>query len=257
MFLSGPPTLSNGAQQASVAGWLVESREVVDSTQDLARAKEPWCAVIAMEQLRGRGQAGRTFVSNPGGLYLSAVVPFDGGASRWKGLALAVGWALRETLRRAGFQRIRLRWPNDLMIGSSKVGGILLEQASPTTMIVGIGINLTNRPWLEAPELKGISGRLVDFKSEVPPRCRFVELILRAIRAAHVLVNRQGFARLVPAINRSWGRTRRLICLDLAVGSEEGTFSGVDAEGCLKLVKLDGTTSRWSHVHVNRLRELE
>ena len=256
MLLSGPSALSNGAQQASICGWLIETHEIVDSTQDLARVKSPWSAVVARQQLRGRGQAGRTFVSNRGGLYLSAVVPFDGAASRWKGLALVVGWALRESLRRAGFQRIRLRWPNDLMIGSSKVGGILLEQGSPTTMIVGVGINLANRPWLEAPELEGVSGRLADFKGDALSRRRFVELVLRAIRAAHTLVRRQGFARLVPAINRSWGRTRR-ICLDLAAGSEHGTFSGVDADGCLKLIKLDGTTSRWSHAHVNRLRELE
>jgi len=257
MFHPGPPTPRSCAPQPSVAGWLVESRDAVDSTQDLARSKDPWYAITATQQKKGRGQAQRAFVSDQGGLYLSAVIPFDGVASRWKGLALAVGWALRETLRRAGYQRIRLRWPNDLMIDSLKVGGILLEQGSPTTMIVGIGINLTNRPWLEAPELKGIAGRLADFQSEVPHYGRMVELILRAIRTAHVLIRRQGFARLVPAINRSWGRTGRLICLDLEGGSEKGTFSGVDPEGNLRLTRIDGTVSRWSHVRVNRLRELE
>jgi len=257
MSVPGVPAPSNGARRTSVAGWMVDLLEIVDSTQDLARVKEPWCAVTATQQLCGRGQAGRTFVSSPGGLYLSAVIPFDGATSRWKGLALAVGWALRETLRRAGFQRIRLRWPNDLMIDSSKVGGILLEQGSPTTMIVGIGINLTNRPWLEAPELTGIAGRLADYRRKIPPNCRLVELILRAIRAAHFLVSRQGFARLIPAINRSWGRTRRLICLDLPDGSLKGIFSGVDSDGCLQLTQLDGTMSRWPHVRVNRMRELE
>jgi len=56
-------------------------------------------------------------------------------------LSLAVGVAAAE----ACDQGVRLKWPNDLLLGGRKVGGILVE-ASPAKAVCGIGINLTWAP---------------------------------------------------------------------------------------------------------------
>src|SRR5207245_6091756 len=56
-------------------------------------------------------------------------------------LSLAAGVAAAEACGRG----VRLKWPNDLLLDGSKVGGILVE-ASPAKAVCGIGINLTWAP---------------------------------------------------------------------------------------------------------------
>ena len=56
-------------------GWQFFSYDTVASTNDLARELPPWSAVRAQKQTAGRGRFGRQFVSEPGGLWLSATLP--------------------------------------------------------------------------------------------------------------------------------------------------------------------------------------
>ena len=255
--LPGPPAPER------LAGWAVEDGGVVGSTQDLARERPPWTAVVARAQTGGRGQRGRAFVSAPGGLYVSAVLPYAGGALRTRGFALGIGWALRETLRRAGASGLRLRWPNDLMVGRRKVGGILVEQAGPATLLVGVGLNVVNRPGRDDPALTDSAGRLRDAfaRGHLPSRDRLLELVLRAVRVAHAEFGRRELRGFVGLLNRCWGRSRR-VQLDLAgspgeAGGAEGWFAGIEPDGG---VRLDDGTGRSRIVpphRIDRLRELD
>ena len=248
------PTLSR------TASWHVEHHDVVTSTQALARGRPAWSAVVAREQSAGRGQAGRSFVSGPGGLYVTGIVPYSGVALESRGFALAVGWAVRESLRRSGVRRLRLRWPNDLMVGSLKVGGILVEQGGPDTLLVGVGLNVSNQPWLADRSLAGIAGRLVDAAPPgiLPPSDRLADLVLRAIRIAHHAFVRRRLAGFVPILNRCWGRPRE-VEIEPAMGvhlvARHGRFHGIDREGC---IMIETRTGAWRHIpahHVGRLRE--
>jgi BirA family biotin operon repressor/biotin-[acetyl-CoA-carboxylase] ligase len=235
--------------------WTVRSQPTVPSTQALARGCPAWTAIVARAQTAGCGQAARSFVSDEGGLYLTAVLPFSGDASGTRGFALAVGWAVRETLRRVGVRRLRLRWPNDLMVGPRKVGGILVEQDGRDTLLVGLGLNVTNRPWLVDPALGAVAGRLADAVEGgvLPERERLVELILRAIRVARRLA---GFA---PVLNRCWGRPRG-VELDPVTGvvlpASAGRFHGIDEDGRVLLwTGAAGLTAIPAH-QIGRLREV-
>lgn len=245
-----------------IAGWTVERLQSTPSTQTLACARPAWHAVTAEWQTAGRGQRDRRFTSDPGGLYLSAIVPYAGNALAARGFALAVGWAVRETLRRAGVAHLRLRWPNDLMIGSRKAGGILVEQAGRNTLCIGIGLNVQNRPWLDDPELKPIATRLAD---HVLPGCalpsheRLLELLLRAITMAYRTFERRKLAGFVPVLNRCWGAPRQ-VTLEFAPGATsvdgEGRFAGIDAEGRLFLRTSTGRLACVPEHHIQRLREV-
>ena len=119
----------------------------VPSTQDLAREKLESLpvAVIASSQSEGRGRSG----------------------SRWdnadRALAVSVAWSGDDQDRRpfslmAGVAAVRalkggsvLKWPNDVMKGESKVGGILVER-SGSVVVAGLGLNLF---WAEPPEGAG------------------------------------------------------------------------------------------------------
>lgn len=104
-------------------------------------------AVLARRQRFGRGQQGRSWSSPPGGIWLSAAVPWPSQpASAALGLAVAVGLALQlETLG----LRPQLKWPNDLLVGGRKLAGLLPRLRHRGGLVrwaqVGIGLNGCNR----------------------------------------------------------------------------------------------------------------
>jgi BirA family transcriptional regulator, biotin operon repressor / biotin---[acetyl-CoA-carboxylase] ligase len=105
-------------------------------------------AVVARRQRFGVGQQGRLWHAPAGGLWLSAAFPWarqlPGSASL--GLAVAVGLALQ--LEALGLS-VRLKWPNDLLIGERKLAGLLprlrLRGSAIRWAQVGVGLNGCNR----------------------------------------------------------------------------------------------------------------
>jgi len=99
----------------------------------------------ADQQSKGRGRRGRSWSSPPGGLYLSILMCTDSNPEKWNLLPLmtAVAVARSLTLLAPGLP-VLLKWPNDLLIGGRKAGGILLEsKVGPSSKFVaGIGINV-------------------------------------------------------------------------------------------------------------------
>lgn len=257
-------TRSQGAlldAETRVPGWSVQFHDRVESTQQLARGRPAWSAVVAREQTAGRGQADRTFTSDPGGLYLTAVLPYAGDPLASRGFALAVGWAVREALLEFEVGDLRLRWPNDLMVGDRKVGGILVEQDGPGTLLVGLGLNVTNHPWLAAPELAAIAGRLADTTpfGRLPEAAVLASSLLVAIRAAHDVFATRRLAGFTAIANKCWG-TPRQVELEPAAGIHlpvsTGRFVGIDGEGQLLLEGGAPERVRIPPHHVARLREL-
>ena len=241
--------------------WTISRHLSVRSTQTLARDLPAWSAVWADEQTAGRGQAERSFVSDAGGVYLTAVIPYDGDALAARGFALAVGWALCVALRRAGVTEVRLRWPNDLMVGLAKVGGILVEQGGPRTVLVGVGLNVSNRPWLSDPALHGVAGRLVDHTRTcvLPESGALVESLLRAIWLAHRMFGRRRLVGLVPLLERCWGEPRAVVIEPaggIALAVCGGFFGGIDEHGAVRLRSAHGDEARVPAHHIHRLREV-
>lgn len=240
--------------------WQVRPLARVTSTQAEARDLPAWSAVWADEQTAGRGQAERGFVSDPGGIYLTAVLPFDGDALRARGFALAVGRAVWGVLQTVGLRQVRLRWPNDLMAGAVKVGGILIEQGGPHTLLVGLGLNLLNEPWRLDPALHGVAGRLADCGVPLPERRALVSTLLDAIRHAHGEFLHLRLAGLAPRLEPCWAG-RRMVRLEPAAGvrlvTERGRFCGIDADGALRLLTDGDDEVLIPAHHVGRLIETE
>ena len=122
--------------------------------------------VIARQQRAGRGQWGRTWLSPPGGLYLSVVLEPDVPVLEANWLTLASAWGVVTSLENLGIP-IAIKWPNDLVYQGLKVGGILTETRIATSStsasepepliqkaVIGIGINWLNPPYSEAMSLK-------------------------------------------------------------------------------------------------------
>lgn len=117
-----------------------------------ARAGAPHGSVyFADEQTAGRGRGNHAWHSHAGeGLYVSTVVRLPIPMARLPLLPLAAGLAAAEAIRSVSGLTVDLRWPNDLLIGPRKAGGILAEAGSsskglPHAVVVGIGINVHQR----------------------------------------------------------------------------------------------------------------
>lgn len=130
---------------------------VTESTNDLAlRAAQQGArrgVWIADEQTAGRGRGGHGWHSAPGdGLYVSVLITPELPLEQALWLSLATGLAAQQAILQTTGLHVDLRWPNDLLLGGRKVGGILVESsvaraaAGKATMlryaVLGIGINV-------------------------------------------------------------------------------------------------------------------
>ncbi|MFH1156339.1 MAG: biotin--[acetyl-CoA-carboxylase] ligase [Pseudomonadota bacterium] len=99
--------------------------------------------VLAKSQTRGRGQFGREWVSGTGNLFVTVRLP-DAARTLGGFLSLAVALGVVRVIESLKVQA-SIKWPNDIMAGHAKVGGILIEQRAEITM-AGIGLNICEAP---------------------------------------------------------------------------------------------------------------
>ena len=203
----------------------------------------PGTVVVARRQTRGRGRQGRRWL-DAGGLNLSVVVPghraaFDRGFSVWLGLQTVL------TLREDFSIDARLKWPNDITVGTRKLGGILLETAGrgdEAVIVAGLGLNIEARADQLPVPLHGsaTSVRMVTGAAVRPGDV--AGRVLARVEAALDDFGRAGWGPFRPA----------LACLDCLLGQRvrvavgesvhAGRAVGLDDRGRLVLAADDGTT---------------
>lgn len=108
--------------------------------------------ILADAQTAGRGRRGREWFSPVGsGIYVSVVLRPRGESPQFphwiaSRLTVTAGVALAEGVRTSTGLPVELKWPNDLVVGRRKLGGILTEMsttgAEHPAVVVGIGINV-------------------------------------------------------------------------------------------------------------------
>ena len=136
---------------------------VVDSTSAeaqrmiIAKHRAPF-AVMATMQTAGRGRRGRVWSSIPGNLMMTVVLPPELWAIKPELEATPLKSAIltaRFIQERFGV-RVTLKWPNDLLFGGRKLGGILCECSSTGAkfgdLLIGIGLNIAAAPHLAAAD---------------------------------------------------------------------------------------------------------
>jgi BirA family biotin operon repressor/biotin-[acetyl-CoA-carboxylase] ligase len=248
-----------------IGGWRLQEFAEVASTNTVAASLPVWSAVRADTQTAGRGRFDRPWVSDFGGLWLSAVVPCDPIHKAACKLPLLAGLAVADTISELATQyrlpttkRPRLRWPNDVMIGPRKLAGVLVDQFTPEEAVVGIGLNVTNDPVARAASLAGTVATLRGLlhPSAPPGLTELAALVLAHLRAVLDLDAEQGMEPLTLRINALWGEPRPVL-LDLDGREAFGEFLGVDTEGRLQLRLPDGETQFYEPYQVRHLTELK
>jgi BirA family biotin operon repressor/biotin-[acetyl-CoA-carboxylase] ligase len=230
----------------------IESHWRLDSTSsELARraADLPDLSfVFADWQDAGRGRRGRQWCSPPAtNLQFSCLKRFAGGYAALSGLSLAVGVAAARALEDRGVRGVCLKWPNDLVHGDAKLGGILVvlagEFMGPCRAIIGIGINLhlpeSTRRMLDRPctDLARLCGGAAPSRSELA-----AALVARLTAALDGFAD-TGFGPFGAAWAERDALAGRPVRVDDTRGEIRGIAEGVDARGALQVRTPEGLRS--------------
>jgi BirA family biotin operon repressor/biotin-[acetyl-CoA-carboxylase] ligase len=223
--------------------------------QEAAQAGAPHGSVwVADEQTAGRGRSNHTWHSTAGdGLYVSVLLRPQMALVDALWMSLATGLAVQASIATVTRLTPDIRWPNDILIGGRKCGGILVETSAiasqsdtPTMLryaVVGVGINVNHQSFpreLEAlaTSLRLESGKywareqiLTEFLKALEKEIALLEAELRGTSSDAGLVERF-------EASSSWVRGKR-VSVDEA-GGYTGVTDGLDARGFLRVTGDDG-----------------
>lgn len=235
----------------------LEIHDCIESTSERLHAlpapeAERFAAVLAEYQTGGRGRRGRRWLSPFGsGLCLSVNWWLERVPATLSALSLAVGVGVCRALNADVPRPVGLKWPNDVMAGAGKLGGLLVdvqgETDGPIAVVVGIGLNIdvsaetasrvSGTGGLPPVGLRGLT------PGTEPSRNRLAAQIINAMHGVLAEFGRNGFGAFVA----EWRRYDRLDGRPVTVrtGQQEraGIARGIADDGAL-LVEADGKMER-------------
>jgi BirA family transcriptional regulator, biotin operon repressor / biotin---[acetyl-CoA-carboxylase] ligase len=230
----------------------------------LARAKSgeniDGAVLIAEHQTAGKGRLDRTWSAVPcAQITLSVGVgASDVATTNWGWLPLAAGLAVIDAVAHVTGITAGLKWPNDVLVGDGKLAGILAEVAKSTTrnttrstIVVGIGLNVTLRPE-EIGQPDAVS--LVDLGVDEPDRTVLAGQLLSDL--GHRINQWRSLDPALKADYRAHSLTIGSLVRAVLPGHQEvtGTARSVDDEGRLHIDTAGdtATVSAADVVHVRR-----
>ena len=234
-------------------GRVIHYRESVTSTNDLAfRLASEGAShgeiVVAEEQTQGKGRRGRSWLSPAGlNLYFSVVLRPDLSPQRAPELTLVAAVAGVDALRALGASA-GIKWPNDLMIDSRKVGGILTELSSDPDRIhfaiLGMGINLNGARSGFPAEIAATAASVEEAINGKVRRARFAADLWGRLENWLDMHAEEGFGK----IRDVWRQSCLTLGQEVAVqtGKEQivGRAEDIDETGALVISTAEGTKRR-------------
>jgi len=200
--------------------------------------------VWAGRQTKGRGRLGRDWDSPEGNLYASLLLRLDCRGEAIKGLPLLGGIAARDAVAAMAGElpltaRLKLKWPNDILLDGAKLGGVLIEtlmmDAGAQAVVIGTGLNLAS-----APEALGRPATcLAEHGLQPTPGAALSRLADATARWLAVWSGGAGFAQVRSAWLRHAAPVGAPISVTLSGETLEGRFGGLDETGALRLRQDD------------------
>ena len=210
---------------------------------------------FADEQTAGRGRGDHGWISVAGeGLYVSVLLRPQIAAARLPLLPLAAGLAAADAIRAVSGLSVDLRWPNDLLIGPRKTGGILveanLESKGLPHAVVGIGINVHQRVF---PSGLATPATSLDLEAgKIISRQTLLVALLKSLeREASALADEAAAKEILARVEQAstWIRGRSVEVHGPQACT--GVTAGLDEHGFLRVATADGLVT----VQTGGLRE--
>jgi BirA family biotin operon repressor/biotin-[acetyl-CoA-carboxylase] ligase len=211
-------------------------------------------AIVCELQRAGRGRRGAGWYSGLGtSLTLSMLWRFGRETASLSGLPLAIGVACARALEALGASDVGLKWPNDIVRGEAKLGGILVEVSGDgdraCAAVIGVGINVR----LPDAAKRAIGRPVADLGGgrDAPSRNALAAGLLAEIAGAAAAFERAGFG----AFRDEWLRRhawqgRRVRVLAPSRRTVDGVAAGVADDGAL-IVDTPGGPERFHSAEVS------
>ncbi len=205
--------------------------------------------VIADCQTGGRGRMKREWFSPPAvNLYASIILRPAFPAALSSPLTIMAGVAVASALQFYCPGRVRLKWPNDVLIGSRKVSGILTEiktsDRNVEFVILGIGLNINIKRDDFEPQLgQGATSLREEIGSPVS-RVEVTGLIFDEIGKHYQLVGARGMEGIRELWRDYSGLTGKNVEITFGGEISRGTVAGIDDTGALIIREESGSERR-------------
>ncbi len=219
-------TLTRLTEVGSTNDWLLERADTLDDGH--------W--VIADRQTAGRGRRGRVWRDGVGNLMASVLVKPKSGEGPLQQLSFVAALALHDVLAPlTGPTRLKLKWPNDLLLDGRKLSGILLERAGDP-LVIGFGVNIADAP----DEVERPATSLAAAGIAVPSPGTMLDRLAAAFAGRRADWRRLGFEPLRDAWLARASGIGAPITARLGAEILTGLFEGIESDGALSLRLDDG-----------------
>jgi BirA family biotin operon repressor/biotin-[acetyl-CoA-carboxylase] ligase len=239
------------ALKTRLVGRYVEAYTEIASTNvravELARSGAPDGAVVVADtQSAGRGRLGRRWFAPPGtSLLISLVLRPELEPAKAPRATMLCSLAAIEAIRQVSGVRAEIKWPNDLVVGERKLGGVLTELglsgASLDYVVVGMGINVNLAPG-SLPEVMTPPTSLLAETGRSASRLALLTALLEGVEARYERLQ----AGWSP--HAEWRQHLATLGQSVQIGTPEEVIIGqaldVDADGALLVLTPEGTQRR-------------
>lgn len=220
----------------------------------LARAGAKEGTVVAADsQSKGKGRLGREWISPKGvNLYTSVILRPPTAPHEAQAYSLLSGVALAEAIEECSSIRPTVKWPNDVLLGGLKVGGILLEMSSDTDtinhLVIGIGVNL-NMDVTDTPEeIRSIATSIYLKSGKKVDRTKFAQLLYSRLEKWYKVILSKGSEPICEAWRAYFDLEGKKVRLssgrDKAGTTTEGICMGIDPDGAILIRTKGGELQR-------------
>ncbi|HVN08365.1 MAG TPA: biotin--[acetyl-CoA-carboxylase] ligase [Patescibacteria group bacterium] len=218
-----------------------------DAALELGHSGAPHgTVVLAEQQTAGRGRVGRKWHSEKSnGIYMSVLLRPGISPVEAPLITLVAGLAARDAVAEQTGVAPDVRWPNDLMLGGKKCGGILTEMhAEPDRVqyvVVGIGINVNHETL--PTDIRGLATSLRIETGHTQSRNELVVRLLRALDGYYNQFLRQGTEAILRRFREvsSYCEGKR-VRVATATETYLATTAGLDSSGVLRVRRENGKT---------------
>jgi BirA family biotin operon repressor/biotin-[acetyl-CoA-carboxylase] ligase len=236
--------------KTNVIGHDIHYFNEVDSTNEVAKylaekGAEDGTVVVAETQNKGKGRRGKTWISPPGGIWMSVILRPEIPPHRASQLTLVTGVVVAKTIKEELNIDVGIKWPNDILIGDKKVCGILTEVNATMDkvnyLVVGIGIDMNvDVPMLPSDLQKGATS----LKNELDTEINGALLVQKFLLKFENIYNDFKAGKL-PEILNEWRAMSSTIGTSVEVRTRgkrvQGYAVGINKEGILILEMEDGS----------------
>ena len=237
--------------------------DAIDSTnsylRQMSKNKElgKWTVATADYQTEGRGQKGATWQSDRAkNLICSMLIKLDDfeAADQFM-LNCAVSVGIHHYLKRYDLPKLRIKWPNDIMSVSKKLGGILIENTIVSDKInqciIGIGININQEKF---PEDLPMAVSIKQLTKNNTPRDVFLQDLLNSIQNTFELIFENKHEELWSQYESSLYRKDKAHMFENNKGEQfMGIIRGVTKKGTLLIEREDASIEAFNFKEVSYL----